>query len=189
MSDSQYIRFPLRSCALQQALANNSMTQELSACTVPVSSPEVCEQLILAGKTLMWMGYHPYWAAYRNADGLSLLHIAAARDDVSNVIYLTRQIGPDPRDREGRTPLHLAARYSNAQVVFSLIDDGADVNAYDRRRETPIFYAVRACNAEALETLLRHRAAPRARNAEGKTAEDYIEEGADNLKKIFERYK
>lgn len=187
MSDSQYIRFPFRSCALQQALANDALTQELNTCTTP--SPEACKKAIMAGKTLMWTGCHPCWAEYRDADGRSLLHLAAMRDDVSNIIYLTRQIGPDPRDRAGRTPLHLAAANSTAQVVFSLIDDGADVNAYDNHRETPIFYAVHAGNAEALEILLRHRAAPRARNAEGKTAEDYIEEGAEHLHDIFTRYK
>lgn len=192
MSDSQYIRFPFRTCALQQALANGSLTQELNAYSVP--SPEACEKAIMAGESLStfheeWWGWHPEWESYRDGFGSSLLHIAAQKNNALSILFLTHSINHDVRDSKGRTPLHTAAECSDALCVLALILSGADVNAYDHRRETPIFYAVRARNAEALEILLQHRAAPRARNAAGKTAEDLIEEGADHLRDIFNRYK
>lgn len=192
MCDFQYIRFPLHRCDLQQALANDSMTQEINACTVP--SPEACEKAILSGKSLItfhegWWGWHPEWESYRDEFGSSLLHLAAERNNVLNILFLTHSISPDVRDSKGRTPLHTAAAYSDAQCVRALIIAGADVNAYDNHRETPIFYAVRAWNAEALETLLRCWAAPRSRNAKGQTAEDCIEEGAEHLRDIFKLYR
>lgn len=191
MSDA-YIRFPLRSCALRQALATDSLKLALNTCTVP--SPEGCEKALMAGESLItfhpgWWGWHPEWASYRDGFGSSLLHIAAKKNNALNILFLTHSISPGVRDSKGRTPLHTAAECSDAQCVRALIQAGADVNAYDNRRETPIFYAVRTWNSEALETLLRHRAAPRARNAAGKTAEDYIEEGAEHLHDIFNRYK
>jgi len=45
-------------------------------------------------------------------------------------------------DMFGLTPLHMAAQYGLEEIVFLLLDAGANVNAPDRRVRTPLHHAV-----------------------------------------------
>ncbi|XP_064629984.1 ankyrin-3-like [Lineus longissimus] len=50
---------------------------------------------------------------------------------------------PDVSDRQGTTPLHLAARYNSTNALKSLMKHGADVNVKDSRGKSPIHLAAR----------------------------------------------
>jgi hypothetical protein len=50
---------------------------------------------------------------------------------------------PNVSDRQGTTPLHLAARYNSTDALRSLMKHGADVNVKDNRGKSPIHLAAR----------------------------------------------
>ncbi len=70
-------------------------------------------------------------------------------------------------DAAGNTPLHHAAGYGNPKVFKLLVDNGADVNAKNRRKSTPLHWAIRD---EAKVRLLLDKAADiNARQNDGRT--------------------
>jgi len=72
-------------------------------------------------------------AARRDAAGESLLHHAARKDN-QEIVSLLIDYGSDPeaRNREGETPLLLAAEHSsNPWIAAVLLKSGANINAFD----------------------------------------------------------
>ena len=88
--------------------------------------------------------------------------------------------------KNGVTPLHRAVRFRSPAAVRFLLQNGADVNAVDRRtRSTPLHRAVTSTGApatagkseqvlEIIELLLAHGADRAIKNSAGKTAADYV---------------
>ena len=64
----------------------------------------------------------------------SLLHLGAERNYILLVRYLLENnlVDPDLKDRDGRTPLHLAASRNNVEVFLLLLMHGASLTALDR---------------------------------------------------------
>ncbi|KAJ3599409.1 hypothetical protein NHX12_033372 [Muraenolepis orangiensis] len=68
----------------------------------------------------------------------SLLHVAAEHGRLALLgLLLRRGARPDPRDQEGRTPLHRAANRGHGEVVRALVKAGARLYAVDARGGTP----------------------------------------------------
>lgn len=63
-------------------------------------------------------------------------------------------------DRDGCTPLHLAASAGAADVVKEMLGLGAAVDARDRLGRTPLHMAARYDRADAMDVLLEHGAVP-----------------------------
>jgi ankyrin repeat protein len=63
----------------------------------------------------------------------------------------------DPRSK-GRTALHLAVLESNRNVVYQLLNAGADPNCSDFKGFTPLMYAARDRKMEVVDTLLQNGA-------------------------------
>ena len=73
------------------------------------------------------------------------------------VVRLTVLAGADlnARDLWGRTPLYLAARYGNADVMWALlVVSGIDVKAHDSNSMTPLHVAAGYANADVVRRLL-----------------------------------
>ena len=70
--------------------------------------------------------------------------------------------GADPRgiDSEGNTPLHHAARSTDAAVAALLLDAGAEVDALNAEALTPLSVACDAGNWRMARFLIEHRAKP-----------------------------
>ena len=72
-------------------------------------------------------------------------------------------------DREGLTPLHIAAERNDAKVMTVLIGAGARVDAADPDGFTPLHLAAREGNREAVELLLSRGADLKIHNHDGQT--------------------
>jgi len=95
---------------------------------------------------------------------------AVRRGDVQEVArLLAAGANPNVKDLDGRTPLHIAAEQSRADLVELLLRHGADPNARDADGETPLHKAVSVSDVALVELLLRHGADPNARCKEGRT--------------------
>ncbi|MGI9337031.1 MAG: ankyrin repeat domain-containing protein, partial [Gammaproteobacteria bacterium] len=112
--------------------------------------------------------------------GWTALHVAADRGHhVALGTLLGARAKIDPRDKEGRTPLHLAAAKSgNFFVVQTLLDTRfrrgkpANVNAKDKKGRTPLHLAVQAKRTKRhriLERLIDKGADINARDKDGRT--------------------
>jgi ankyrin repeat protein len=75
-------------------------------------------------------------------------------------------------NREGITPLHLAASLGKTNIIEVLLKHGADINARNSGGSTPLIWAVSGGQNSAVEFLLQHGADPNIRNDSGNTALD-----------------
>ena len=107
--------------------------------------------------------------------GQTGLHIAVARRDTAWVNFLTQR-GADANlaDREGMTPLIIAAQIGFADGVPGLIAAGARINQANSRGETPLHFAVQRRDIAMVRTLIRAGANPDAQdNVAGMSPRDY----------------
>ncbi|KAL6708513.1 hypothetical protein ACN47E_002776 [Coniothyrium glycines] len=89
------------------------------------------------------------------------------------------------RDSHGYSLLHAASSYSQLQVLRELVTKySANVNILDEDGETPLFAAEKAHVAKCLVEELG--ADTSIRNAEGKTAEDKIEEEEGPAHEVYQ---
>jgi ankyrin repeat protein len=100
------------------------------------------------------------------------LHYCGVEGDAEQARALL-VIGQDPelRDRNGATPLHLAAQHGNLGVVTVLLDAGARVDTADKHGNSPLFAAVYGYQGrgDLIELLRRHGADPHHANTSGQT--------------------
>lgn len=114
----------------------------------------------------------------QSASGLTLLHEAVIAGNLDAVMFIleTGLISVNVTDNHGNTPLHFAAinleintffermqtgtiNNSNIppDIINTLLDNGADINAQNEEGNTPIHRAVFRNNAATVQELLRHR--------------------------------
>ena len=67
---------------------------------------------------------------------------------------------PNQADNDGRTPLHLEAKYGSEEVMKLLIEAGADINSGDFEGITPLHYATLNGRATAVQLLIAAGADP-----------------------------
>ncbi|XP_054855776.1 B-cell lymphoma 3 protein isoform X2 [Eublepharis macularius] len=77
----------------------------------------------------------------------------------------------EARNFEGFTPLHVAVAASNHDMILTLLEHGADVDAVDiKSGRSPLLHAVENNNLEMVELLLQHGANVNAQSYGGNTA-------------------
>ena len=107
--------------------------------------------------------------------GESALHILVRGRDAAWLGYmLGRGARPDAGDREGNTPLVLAAQLGWAEGAQILLDRRANPNLGNSRGETPLIFAVQRRDMPMVRLLLQHRADPnQTDHIAGNSAIDY----------------
>ncbi|XP_059627944.1 protein VAPYRIN-like [Cornus florida] len=97
------------------------------------------------------------------AKGWSDVHVAAAFDRTEELLSLIRESEAgslDCRDKEGRTPLHLAASKGHERCARVLIGAGVDVDAKSKDGRTALYRAAANGNRRMVEMLIEMGADP-----------------------------
>ncbi|KAJ5384840.1 hypothetical protein N7517_002751 [Penicillium concentricum] len=100
--------------------------------------------------------FEPDWPNFGNDQ--TALSFAAKKGNVAAVkVLLATDVDPDPKDRQGLTPLALAAHGGYADVVKLLLAaEGVDPNSYDEQGSTPLSWAEDMNNTAVVMVLLDH---------------------------------
>lgn len=112
--------------------------------------------------------------------GEAALHIVVKRRDATWLAFLlSRGAKPDIRDREGATPLFLAARLGFPEGVQTLLESRASVNLGNGSGETPLIAAVQNRDLATVRLLLAAGADPlQTDRIAGQSARDYAAQDA-----------
>ena len=112
---------------------------------------------------------------YRGSNGESALHIVTRKRNLNWMDFLLIN-GADPNvgDKQGETPLIIAARSGYGEGVAELLKARAEVDRANRLGETALIVAVQQRYTAIVSTLLKLGANPdRADHASGSSARDY----------------
>jgi ankyrin repeat protein len=87
-------------------------------------------------------------------------------------VLLAKGADPNVKDRFGRTPLCIAAKFGRTDVVKALLAKGADINMKDRHshNRTALILAVDNGHIDTVKALLAEGADLNARDKFGETA-------------------
>ncbi|OMO50038.1 Major sperm protein [Corchorus capsularis] len=131
----------------------------------------------------------PRW----ESKGWSELHVAAVFDRTEELDRLLRNGRREPldwRDKEGRTPLHLAVSKGNIECAKMLLKSGADENAKSNDGRTALYRAAANGNRRMVEILIEMDADPTIQDDHGRSALDVArEKGHEEMVEIMERGK
>ncbi|HST36900.1 MAG TPA: ankyrin repeat domain-containing protein [Allosphingosinicella sp.] len=112
--------------------------------------------------------------------GEGVLHILVRGRDLSWLAFmLGRGARPDLGDRDGNTPLILAAQIGWRDGAEQLLARGASVNLGNSSGETPLIFAVRRRDLPMVRLLISQRADPnQTDHSSGNSAIDYARQDA-----------
>ena len=97
------------------------------------------------------------------SDGATALHWAVYRNSVEAVDLLVTAGAKSAANREGMTPLAMAALYGNPAIVDRLLKAGADAKALGPNGESMVMFAARNGNPEGIRLLVEAGANVNAR--------------------------
>lgn len=106
--------------------------------------------------------------------GETALHAVVQRRDLTWVRFLLqRGANPNIADKNGTTPLQIAAQLGFIEGVEQLIKRGADVDVSDTTGETPLISAVHRRDLKLVELLVVNGSNPDRTDNSGRSARDY----------------
>ncbi|KAG9498301.1 hypothetical protein J7337_011198 [Fusarium musae] len=119
-------------------------------------------KLLLQNKALQSTGGEPALCA-----AVSNQHFAITD------LLLQHGADPDERDSKRRSPLQIACRQDNHEIVALLMRHGVNADVLDTAGKTELAFATLIGNKTLVKVLLENGANPRAKCANGKTAAAY----------------
>ncbi|XP_021295345.1 serine/threonine-protein phosphatase 6 regulatory ankyrin repeat subunit B-like [Herrania umbratica] len=129
----------------------------------------------------------PRW----ESKGWTELHVAVVFDQTEELVELLRKGRREPldwRDKEGRTPLHLAASKGNIECAKILVESGVDKNAKSKDGRTALFRAAANGSRRMVEMLIEMDADPTIPDDRGRSAFDIArDKGHEEMVEIMER--
>lgn len=107
--------------------------------------------------------------------GETALHIATtARNSTWIRFFLQRGANPNIANREGVTPLMIAASLGDVDSVEALVKGGARIDVSNDAGETPLMTAVHRRDLTIVKLLLAKGANPDKNDNSGRSARDYV---------------
>jgi len=95
---------------------------------------------------------------------------AARKGELESIkMFMEKEDRLDPRNGQGRTPLHLATMEGHDNAIRFLIEFGAPLDAVDDRGATPLHYAALNGNTNAITVLIENGANANAQSTDGET--------------------
>ena len=108
------------------------------------------------------------------ATGETALHIVTQRRDAVWIRFLAAKgANPNIEDKQGTTPLQLAANLGFVEGVEELLEAGARVDVTNAAGETPLISAVHRRDVKLVELLLENGADAERNDNSGRSARDY----------------
>lgn len=121
--------------------------------------------------SLKYLLEHGVSANCRDCYSNTLLHIAAASNDIqSGILLLEQGANIDSRNSENATPLNIAAAKNNDVFVELLIANKCDINSVSRGNMSSIMHCSRLGNKKCLKILKQSGANLDTENLNGETA-------------------
>ena len=118
-----------------------------------------------------------------------LMRASEEGDAESVEMLLKKGANPNYRNKDGRTPLHIAAYHGHADVAELLIKNGADINARDNDGWTPLHDAAYKGRGEVVRLLLERGADPTVRGNDGRSPLDVAREsGQSEVARVIEEF-
>ena len=119
---------------------------------------------------------------YESGNAVILASFKAQIEKIHRLIAHGANVN-QPAGDDGRTALHVASGWGykgdrSLAVISLLLENGADINARDKRNQTPLHWAVQERNRGAVELLLRRGADRSCHDSDGKVPLDYSEDEA-----------
>jgi len=90
-------------------------------------------------------------------------------------------------DKDGDTPLHIAANHDDPDIIALCLHYGAHLNAVNQVGETPLIQAVQHNSIESVRTLLSSHAEVNLRDTQGKTALDSVGNDAIEIRQMLRK--
>lgn len=119
----------------------------------------------------------------QDADGDTPLHLAIRNDslDAKTILFLlkTGRVKIEMQNKNGMTPLMVAAEAGRSDCIKMLLACKASVNAVDNKGNTALLWAVLNENARCAALLMEAGADPARKNHEGKSAVSAAKESGD----------
>ncbi|KAI6660525.1 Calponin homology domain-containing protein [Oopsacas minuta] len=110
------------------------------------------------------VGYH-----IKSAGDLPKFHKAIWQEDFTKVSQLIKKHDVNARDKEQRTPLHLAAAKASDSIIKLLCHYNPNVNAQDKDMKTPLVRASETGSSNAVNFLLQAKANPNISSFDGQS--------------------
>ncbi|MGL9762826.1 MAG: ankyrin repeat domain-containing protein [Wolbachia sp.] len=112
-------------------------------------------------------------------DGNNLLEIAILCGHLDVVEYWVwkKEVDVNCAEENGWTPLLHAVERDEIEIVWCLIEAGANVNAITEDGTTALHIAAEGCNLEMVECLVENGANINAKDKEGKTPLNLVTPG------------
>lgn len=127
--------------------------------------------------------------AQRNTGMTALHHAAKDGDWPMAKVLVDHGARVDSRDKEGNTPLLLAARYNHANTLDYLLEAHADIEARDKKGSTALLLACRHDSVRGVELLLKEGANPKVKDKKGRNALHRAVAGLDLVEGVASKKK
>ena len=103
----------------------------------------------------------------KSASDLPKFHKAIWQEDFNKVSQLIKKTDVNGRDKEQRTPLHLAAAKANEPIMKLLCHYNPNMNAQDKKGKTPLVRATETGSSNTVNILLQAKANPNIPSLDG----------------------
>ncbi|SPJ72943.1 uncharacterized protein FTOL_02672 [Fusarium torulosum] len=108
---------------------------------------------------------------HRDRDSFSALHLAAMRSEIEVVKLISLGADPNYLTSDSQSPLHIACRARQANIVGGLLELCKDINIdqQDQFGRTPLHYACSSGEPESVAWLLKYGASTHPKASDGST--------------------